>query len=102
MQSVRERTSEFAVLKTLGFTDGGVLALVFAESATLSVLGAAAGLTLAEALIPLAKKTTPLAAMPPIVLMQGALAALLVALVSGLLPGLRARRLSIVDALAGR
>jgi putative ABC transport system permease protein len=102
MQSVRERTSEFAVLKTLGFTDGGVLALVFAESATLSVLGAAAGLTLAELLLPLAKKATPLAAMPPIVLAEGALAALMVAVVSGLVPGLRAGRLSVVDALAGR
>jgi putative ABC transport system permease protein len=102
MQSVRERTSEFAVWKTLGFTDGGLLALVFAESATLSVLGAVAGLTLAEVLIPLAKKAMPMAAMPPIVLIQGALAALLVAVASGLLPGLRARRLSIVDALAGR
>ncbi len=40
MQSVRERTSEFAVLKTLGFSDIGVLAIVLAESLLLCAIGA--------------------------------------------------------------
>jgi putative ABC transport system permease protein len=102
MQSVRERNSEFAVLKTLGFSDSGVLAIVFAESLALCAVGAALGLTLAGLLMPLARKTIGIATLPPAVLVEGALAALLVALLSGLLPGLRARRLSIVDALAGR
>jgi putative ABC transport system permease protein len=101
-QSLRERTSEFAVLKTLGFSDGGVLAIVLAESAVICALGAAIGLALAKLLMPLAEKTIGIASIPPIVLAEGALAAVLVALASGLAPALRARRLSIVDALAGR
>ena len=46
-QSVRERTSELAVLKTLGFSDGLVLALVLIESCAIAVLGGAIGLGLA-------------------------------------------------------
>ena len=102
MQSVRERTSEFAVLKTLGFSDAGVLAIVLAESTLLTVIGAVLGLTIAKFLMPLAKDTIGIAHIRPIVFVEGALAALLVALVSGALPALRAKRLSIVDALAGR
>ena len=43
-QSVRERTNEIGVLKTLGFTNGGVLGLVLAESVLITVLGGALGL----------------------------------------------------------
>jgi putative ABC transport system permease protein len=46
-QSVRERTSEFAVLKTLGFSGGAVLALVFAESLFIAFTGGVLGLGLA-------------------------------------------------------
>lgn len=46
-QSVRERTNELAVLKTLGFTNGGVMAMVLAEAVLLTVIGGAAGLALA-------------------------------------------------------
>ena len=47
MQSVRERIPEFAVLKTLGFSNGGVLALVLAESLLLCLIAAAVGLAFA-------------------------------------------------------
>ena len=46
-QSVRERTSELAVLKTLGFTDVTVLSLVLAESLFVAVVGGGLGLRLA-------------------------------------------------------
>ena len=46
-QSVRERTSEVGVLKTLGFSNGSILALVLGESVLIAVLGGAAGLGLA-------------------------------------------------------
>ena len=39
MVSMRERTSEFAVLKTLGFTDGAVFGMVVAEAAVITVGG---------------------------------------------------------------
>ena len=43
-QAVRERTSELAVLKTLGFTDAAVLGLVLAESLFVAVVGGGLGL----------------------------------------------------------
>jgi len=45
-QSVRERTSEIAVLKTLGFSNGLVLSMVLAESAVLAIIGGGLGLGL--------------------------------------------------------
>jgi putative ABC transport system permease protein len=42
-QSVRERTNELAVLKTLGFTDGRVWVLVLTESFVLPLLAGGAG-----------------------------------------------------------
>ncbi|MFO1228014.1 ABC transporter permease, partial [Roseateles sp.] len=53
MQAVRERTAELAVLKTIGFTDMGVLATVLAESILLLVLGGVIGLGLATFIIPI-------------------------------------------------
>jgi len=44
-QSVRERTSEIGVLKTLGFPNGLVLSLLLAESMLIAVIGGAAGLS---------------------------------------------------------
>jgi putative ABC transport system permease protein len=105
MQSVRERTPEFAVLKTLGFSDTRVLALVFAESVLLCAVAAFAGLAIAKLVIPLVRDDIPgagIVQMPWVALLTGLALALLVAFVSGLLPALRAKRLSIVDALAGR
>ena len=51
MQSMRERVPEFAVLKTIGFTDGGVLTLVLAEAALLCVAAAVAGLGVSRVLV---------------------------------------------------
>lgn len=52
MQSVRERTSELAVLKTLGFSDGKVLVLVLVEALILCLFAAAVGLALASMVFP--------------------------------------------------
>ena len=43
-QSVRERTSEVGVLKTLGFSNGSILALVLGESVLIAVIGGGLGL----------------------------------------------------------
>ena len=45
-QSVRERTSEVGVLKTLGFSNGSILALVLGESILIAIIGGALGLGL--------------------------------------------------------
>ncbi|MEJ1249264.1 ABC transporter permease [Denitratimonas tolerans] len=105
-QAVRERIPELATLKTLGFTDRIVLALVLAESVLLVVLGGVLGLGLASAIIPgLAKASGGMVALQSVPgetwgMGLGLMAAIGVAV--GLLPALRARGLKIVDALAGR
>jgi putative ABC transport system permease protein len=102
MQSVRERIPELAVLKTLGFSDSGVLALVLAESLLLCLAAAALGLAAAALLFPSLKDMLGVVRMPLSVVGSGALVAVLLAVITGLPPALRARRLNIVDALAGR
>jgi putative ABC transport system permease protein len=104
MQSVRERTSELAVLKTLGFSDGKVLGLVLTEAMLLCLFAATIGLIVSTTVF----KSPPMKALfgnfplPNIVIVMGAGLALLLALASGLPPAWRARQLNIVDALAGR
>jgi putative ABC transport system permease protein len=103
MQSVRERTPELAILKTVGFSDRSVTALVLIESITLCVLAAALGLAGAAAVFPVtAAVGIGGSALPLKVVAAGLGIALVLALASGLPPAWRARRLDIVDALAGR
>jgi putative ABC transport system permease protein len=103
MQSVRERIPELAVLKTLGFTDGAVTALVLMESMLLCVFAALLGLAAAASIFPAARAIVGgQVVLPAGVLVGGVVAALLLALLSGLPPAWRANRLTVVDALAGR
>jgi putative ABC transport system permease protein len=105
-QSVRERIPELAVLKTLGFTDGGVQWLVLVESLFLSVVAALAGLGLAALVVPrvvqLPSQGIPPMHVPPLVFGVGIVIAILLALVSGVFPAQRARRLNVATALSGR
>ena len=104
MQSVRERTSELAVLKTLGYSDTKVLVLVLTEALLLCLFAAALGIALAALVFesPALQKLFGNFSMPAIVATMGAGIAVLVAFVSGFPPAWRARQLNIVDALAGR
>jgi len=103
LQSIRERVPEIAVLKTLGFSDNAVLALVIAEAVLLCLLASSLGLAMARVAIPITQ---------PIIqdfvlllqtgwsdLLRGFGLALIVALISSLYPAWRVRRLNIVDAL---
>jgi putative ABC transport system permease protein len=105
-QAVRERIPELAILKTLGFKDGTVLALVLVESMLLLLIGGALGLGIAALMIPGVSAASGGMIQLPSVLPQtwavGIALMLAIGLVVGLLPALRARRLKIVDALAGR
>jgi len=106
MQAVRERTSELAVLKTIGFSSPKVLALVLAESVLLLLLGGLIGLGLVSLI------SLVLPAMSGGMITRthvhasswavGIGLAVAIGLVIGALPALRAMRLNIVDALAGR
>jgi putative ABC transport system permease protein len=104
MQSVRERIPELAVLKTYGFSDLGLVSLVLAESLVLCSVAAAIGIGIAAVISPAIYRELGAGGLNlplPVVSMGLALAAVF-AVVSAALPALRAQRLSIVDALAGR
>jgi putative ABC transport system permease protein len=102
-QSVRERIPELAVLKTLGFSNGSVLGFVLAEAAALCVIGGLTGLAIATPLgVGIMGATGLPVAVDGQVWLMGVVAIVVLSLAVGLLPALRASRLTIVDALAGR
>jgi putative ABC transport system permease protein len=105
-QAVRERIPELAVLKTLGFTNGSVLLLVLIESVLLIVLGGVIGMGIAAVLIPAISAMSggmiALGGIPPETWGIGIGLMVAIGVVVGTLPALRAMRLKIVDALAGR
>jgi putative ABC transport system permease protein len=105
-QAVRERIPELATLKTLGFKDSTVLVLVMIESVLLIVLGGLIGMGLASGIMPGISRMTngmvPLGGVPAQTWLVGLGLMLAIGIVVGLLPALRAQRLKIVDALAGR
>ena len=102
MQSVRERTPELAVLKTLGFSDGAVLGIVLSETVIFCLFASALGLGLAALLFPVVKTVIGFSMAAGSVMALGFVAAVGLALLTGLPPAYRAMRLKIVDALAGR
>ncbi len=106
LQSMRERIPEIAVLKTLGYSDHAIMAMVVAEAALLCLIAAAAGLLLSKAAIPLARPAIEnfflLLQTSWADTFRGFALALIVAVVSSLYPAWRVRRVSIVDALSGR
>ncbi len=104
-QAVRERIPELAVLKTLGFSNGLVTTLVLAEALFLCLLGGLLGMTLASVMMTGMAQAVPFFAAvrtDGTVWMRAILAILALAFAVGLPPALRAGRVRIVDALAGR
>jgi putative ABC transport system permease protein len=104
-QAVRERIPELAILKTIGFSNRSVLALVLAESVLLLMIGGAAGLALADLAVSFIRARLGAVPMLPVGLESWLLGLALMALIGllvGALPARRGMRLRIVDALAGR
>ena len=100
--SVRERTGELAVLKTVGFSDRSVLALVLAESLLVALLGAALGIALAKAFTLQGDPTNGMLAsfyLPPWGIGVAGSLGIAVGLLAGLLPAMSAMRLQVVEAL---
>jgi putative ABC transport system permease protein len=101
-QSVRERTSELAVLKTLGFPDGAILALVLAESLSIVLVGGGVGLGLAWLFV---QNGDPSGGMLPSFelsvrdVMIGVGLMLTMGFLAGVMPAFGAMRLRITDAL---
>lgn len=105
-QAVRERIPELAVLKTIGFSNQSLLWLVLAEAVLLIGLGGAIGLGIAAVLMPGISAASggmiQLPGVPAQTWVVGLALMLLIGVLVGLLPALRAMRLNIVDALADR
>ncbi|PYO49461.1 MAG: hypothetical protein DMD84_18295, partial [Candidatus Rokuibacteriota bacterium] len=104
-QSIRERVPELAILKTLGFSNAAVTALVLGETALLFVIGAGLGMLAAVSMLPVLNGATG-GRFPPLFVEAGtwlwaAAVALALTVAVGLPPALRVHRLRIVDALAG-
>jgi putative ABC transport system permease protein len=101
--SIRERTGELAVLKAIGFSDRFVLFFVLAESLVIASIGGVIGLGLAILAIPVVgaglNGLLPPLLLSPIYLGAGVVVAVLVGIASGLLPGISAMRMRVVQAL---
>jgi putative ABC transport system permease protein len=101
--SVRERTGELAVLKAIGYSDRLVLAFVLGEALVIAVVGGLFGLILARVATPaisgVLSGMLPVLVLSPRILLTGFLTAIVVGFASGLLPGLGAMRLRVVNAL---
>jgi putative ABC transport system permease protein len=102
-QSIRERTSELAVLKTLGFSDTRVLSMVLLESCVIALVGGLAGLAVSWTLVTVGGDPTgaflPQFLFPPADLVVGAIMVVMLGLLAGAVPAWQAQRLRIVDAL---
>jgi putative ABC transport system permease protein len=101
-QSLQQRTAEFAVLKTVGYSGGSVLLLAFTEALLLCMVPALFGLAIAYAIAPLAREDIGLIAVSPTVVMGGMTCAALLAFVGSALPASRLARMSIVNSLGKR
>jgi putative ABC transport system permease protein len=103
MMSVRERTREIGVLKTLGFTGGRVLGLVLGESMLLAMIGGILGLALAAFFILFVRDSVsnvvPKLTISLPLMLTGISLMLGLGIVTGLLPALNAMRLKIAAAL---
>lgn len=98
-QSIHERLAEFALLKALGYGDGRVLGLAFAEALLLYMPAAAVGLLLAYVGAPLARKDIAAVVVSPAVALAGLACAGALALLGAALPALSLARVSVTGAL---
>jgi putative ABC transport system permease protein len=102
-QSVRERTNEIGVLKTLGFTNTGVLGMVLVESLLVTVIGGVLGLAAAwwmgVQFEPVFRQYLPGFSLQGEALLKGCMWIAVLGLAAGAVPATQAMRLHIVEAL---
>jgi putative ABC transport system permease protein len=103
--SMRERTTEVAVLRAIGFPKGTVLGLVLAEAVFIAGLGGLLGTVGTKLLFdhfdiaPYTAGFVPFFYVPWATALAGLAASFLIGLVSGLLPALKASQIPVVDGL---
>jgi putative ABC transport system permease protein len=101
--SIRERTREIGVLKTLGFSGARILRMVLGESVLLALLGGVPGLMIAG-LIAMALRASltniaPAFTVSPGIALEGIGLMIALGLITGIIPALNAMRLKIATAL---
>ena len=103
MMSQRERTSEVAVMKTVGFTDATIFRLVILEAGVIAVAGSVLGLAFATVLPKLTGFENggflPGYHVTPGTMAVGLGVTVLLTLASGAVPAMNAARLPVVQAL---
>jgi putative ABC transport system permease protein len=103
--SMRERTSEVAVLKAIGFDNGRVLFLVMTEAVLVAGLGGMIGSIGCKGLceiIDISRYSTgflPFFYIPWHIVLEGLGVSLLTGFISGIYPAVRAANLSVIDGL---
>src|SRR2546428_5327464 len=106
--SARERVTQIAVIRALGFRRRQVLALVLSEAMVLSVLGGLVGVLFSipfTHMLVEGMKHSPVAPfaynirISPATLLTAFVAAVAIGIVSGFVPAIRSARVSIVDGL---
>jgi len=101
--AVRERVGELAVLKAIGFSDFSILVLVLAEALLIALVGGILGLGVAMLAVPVLGNALngllPELVLSPAILSLGLATALLIGAAGGILPGVGAMRMRVVNAL---
>jgi putative ABC transport system permease protein len=101
--SIRERTREIGVLKTLGFSGGRILALVLGETLLLALLGGLPGIALAALATGVLRRSlgnvVPTLAVTPDIALIGVGLMVALGFLTGIIPAVNAMRLKIATAL---
>jgi putative ABC transport system permease protein len=103
--SVRERVREVGIMKTLGFTRGKILAIIVGESVVIAAIGGALGLALAFGICEMMRQAPSTfadmsrVALPAPISALAMTIAILIGIVSSVVPAWNASNLSIVEAL---
>lgn len=101
--SARERTREYATLKSLGFSNGFVSSLILVESLTMALLGGILGVALtyplADAFFAATRDLFVVFEIMPLTIALQLLAAMVIGLAAALAPAINSARVSIVDGL---
>ena len=106
--AARERVTEIAVLRTLGYQRGTILGLILGESVLVAVFGGLLGIAVFSLIEPAIKRgimTTPLGTfasgfnLDPGILLLAFLLAVGVGLLAGVVPAIRSAQRSITDGL---
>ncbi|MDJ0758815.1 MAG: FtsX-like permease family protein [Woeseiaceae bacterium] len=101
--SIRERTGEIGVMKTLGFTSGRIFRMVLAESVLLALIGGVLGVLASGFMITLINSAPiqlPVLVLDGSVWSQAMLFVVALGFITGIVPAMSALRLNIITALS--